>query len=78
MEAAAELGALKALVQCGALKPYMKKSDAFRLYGRKQVEYWIANKLVTPRKDGDHSAAWRIDRIEIAVLAKASDTLRYL
>jgi len=74
----AELGAIHALVQTGHLKPYLKKSEAFRLYGRKQVEHWINDGSITPRKDGDYSAAWRIDRLEIEALAKATELLRYL
>ena len=78
IDAAAELGAIQALVQTGQLKPYLKKSEAFRLYGRKQVEQWIAEGAITPRKDGDYSAAWRIARMEIEVLVKVTALLRYL
>jgi len=74
----AEMGAVTALVKTGQLRPYLKKSETFRLYGRKHVEHWIDDGLVTPRKDGDHSAAWRIDRLEIEAVAKAIELLRYL
>ena len=67
----AELGAIAALIKTGQLRPYLKKSEAFRLFGRKHVEHWIGEGLITPRKDGDHSAAWRLDRIELEVLSKA-------
>lgn len=77
-DAAAELGAIQALILAGRLKPYLKKSEAFRLYGRKHVERWIADGSITPRKDGNHSAAWRIDRMEIAALAAAIQLLSYL
>ena len=75
---AAELGALQALIHTGQVKPYLKKSEAFRLYGRKRVEKWTAEGLIKIRKDGDHSAAWRIDRMEIATLAKTIELLSYL
>lgn len=78
LQAAAELGALHALIQTGHLKPYLKKSEAFRRYSRKKVERWIAEGFITPRKDGDHSAAWRIDHMEIATLAKTIELLSYL
>lgn len=78
LQAAAELGAVQALIATGRLKPYLKKSEAFRLYGRAKVENWINEGAITPRKDGDHSAAWRIDRMEIAILARASELLSYL
>lgn len=78
LQGAAELGALQALISIGHIKPYLKKSEAFRLYGRKQVEKWTGEGLVKIRKDGDHSAAWRIDRMEIATLAKTIELLSYL
>jgi len=77
-KAAAELGAITALVHAGKIKPYLKKAEAFRLYGRNQVEHWIAEGLITPRKDGDHSACWRIDRLEVEALAKAHLLLQML
>lgn len=78
LQGAAELGALQALISIGHIKPYLKKSEAFRLYGRKQVEKWASEGLVKIRKDGDYSAAWRIDRMEIATLAKTIELLSYL
>ena len=78
LEKAAEMGAKHALCNIGKLKPYLKKSEAFRLFGRKHVERWIAADLITPRKDGDHSAAWRIDRLELEALQNAVEILHYL
>lgn len=72
---ASELGALQALAKVGTIKPYLKKSEAFRRFGRKNVEQWISQGLITPRKDGNHSAAWRIDRIEIEVIYKAKSAM---
>ena len=71
MKASAEIGAITALVNCAKLKPYLKKSEAFKQYGRANVEHWLESGLVKPRKDGDHSAAWRIDRIELEIISKA-------
>ena len=76
--AAARLGSTHALIQSSRIKPYMKKSEAFRQFGRKNVERWIAQGWITPRKDGDASAAWRIDRMEIEVLAAAIGLQQYL
>lgn len=78
LQVAAELGALHALIETGQLKPYLKKSEAFRLYGRNRVEHWIGENAIKPHKDGNHSAAWRIDRMEIALLAAANELLPYL
>jgi hypothetical protein len=78
LEQAAEMGAQMALTHMGKLKPYLKKSEAFRLYGRKNVEQWIGEGLVKPRKDGDCSATWRLERMELAAIAKSNEALRYL
>jgi hypothetical protein len=78
LEQSAELGAIAALVRCGELKPYLKKAEAFRLYGRYNVEHWISEGLITPRKDGEHSACWRIERLEVEALVKARLILQYL
>lgn len=71
VEAAAELGALSALIRTGKIKPYLNKSEAFKMHGRAKVENWVRDGLLTIRKDGDHSAAWRIDRLQIELLAKS-------
>lgn len=68
VSAAAQLGATIALVRTGHLKPYLTKSEAFRRYGRKNIEKWIGLGLLTIRKDGNHSAAWRLDLLEIEFL----------
>jgi hypothetical protein len=74
---AAEMGANLALSRTGKIKPYLKKTEAFRLFGRKDVEHWIEEGLITPRKDGDHSACWRIDRLELEALVKAHLILQF-
>lgn len=65
---ASRLGAIQALIAKGHIRPYLKKSDAYRLYGRTNVDKWLKAGLLTPRKDGSHSAAWRIERMEIELL----------
>ncbi|RYZ21427.1 MAG: hypothetical protein EOP49_47050 [Sphingobacteriales bacterium] len=67
----AELGATIALIKAGHLKRYLNKSEAFKKYGRRNVEHWVADQQIKVLKDGDNSAAWRLDRIELEVLAKA-------
>ena len=74
----AELGAVIALIKTGKLRPYLKKSEAFRLYGRSNVEHWIEEGLITPRKDGGQSASWRIDRIELESIVKSRQLLQIL
>jgi len=74
----AALGAIMAMVATGSVKPYLKKTEAFRRFGRYRVEQWIYLGMVTVRKDGNHSAAWRIDRLEIEALASAEKLQRWL
>lgn len=73
---AAELGAKQALCAVGILKPYMTKAEAFRLFGRKNIEHWLELGLITPRKDGGQSARWRIDRLEAESIKYALELLR--
>jgi len=78
LEEAAEMGGRVALSRIGKFRPFLKKAEAFRLYGRRNVEHWIAQGLVTARKDGDHSASWRIEWLEIESVFKAKSLMRYL
>jgi hypothetical protein len=75
---AAELGGTLALIKAGKLKPYLKKSEAFRKYGRANIERWAAQGLITVRKDGEYSAVWRIDRLEVEVIVKSIALLQIL
>jgi hypothetical protein len=75
---AAELGAIATLVSTGKLKPYLKKSEAFQLFGRSVVEHWAEQGLITIRKDGDFSAAWRLDRIELEIISRSLKILQIL
>ncbi|AMP99805.1 hypothetical protein QG516_21265 [Pedobacter gandavensis] len=75
---AAEMGAKLALARTGKIKQYMNKSEAYRIYGRANIEHWIDQGLLTRRKDGNYSAAWRIDRIEAETIRKSLDALLYI
>lgn len=74
LEYAAEIGALSALIHVGKIRPYLNKSQAKRKY--KDVEKWIDKGWVSVRKDGNHSAPLRIDRLELESVAKANDFIR--
>lgn len=75
---AAELGAMTALSKTGVIKPFVKRSDAFRMYGRGTIERWVKEGLITPIKDGEASAAWRLDRVELENVARTSNRHTYL
>jgi len=78
LQHASELGAKQALVKTGKIKPYLTKNESFRQFGRKNVEHWIEDGLITIRKDGNHSATWRIDRMELETIATAKTLLQLL
>ena len=75
---AAEIGATRALAAVGSIKPYLNKQEAFKLYGRSNVNRWLKEGLITPRKDGTASANWRLDRVELETVSKASNRHTYL
>lgn len=78
LQAGAELGATITLIETGRLKPYITKAEAYRRYGRKNIERWLEEGLLTPRKDGNHSAGWRINRLEAELIVKARFLLQHL
>ncbi len=78
LEQAAEMGAKMALIKTAKIKPFLKKSEAYRAYGRTNIEKWIELGWITHRKDGNDSAPWRIDRIEVEAISKATYFSRYL
>jgi len=78
LQQAAALGAKAALVQTGKIKPYLTKAESFRLYGRKNIEHWINEGMITARKDGELSASWRIDCIEVEAIIRTTEILQSL
>ncbi|PAW95734.1 hypothetical protein CKK33_17090 [Mucilaginibacter sp. MD40] len=75
---AAELGAIIALTRTGKLPPYLKKREAYRRYGRRNIDQMLAKGELSIRSDGNHSAAWRIDRIEIEAIVRGLEIWRQL
>ena len=74
----AEMGAKKVLQEIGYIRPYLKLKEAQRLYGSSDVNRWIKEGLITPKKDGPRNSSVRIDRIQIEAVAKASNRASYL
>lgn len=74
----AELGAIIALTETGKLSPYLKKREAQRKYGKGKVEGWLASGQLTIRSDGNATAAWRIDRLEIEAIVRGLELWRQL
>jgi hypothetical protein len=75
---AAELGATRALAQAGVIKPFLTQAEAFRLYGRGNVESWVTAGLILSKKDGDFNTKVRLDRIQLEVIAKSNNWKAYV
>lgn len=69
---AVENGAGMALAKTGALRPFLTKAEAYRLYGRSDVDRWIAEGLLHP------NTRKLIDREKLAQVAAASNRVTYL
>ena len=74
---AAELGGTRALIGIGKLSPTISKAEAYRLYGRSQVNRWIDEHLIIPQKDGENTCRVRLDRMRLETIAKSSNRLSY-
>lgn len=75
---AANIGAIKALSEIGAIKPFLKLREAQRLYGTSVVNRWIKEGLINPIKDGNRTASVRIDRVQIEAVARTANRASYL
>lgn len=75
---AANVGAITALKNAGVIKPYLKLSEAQRLYGKAIVNRWISEGLIAPIKDGERTSSVRIDRTEIEAIARTCNRATYL
>lgn len=77
LDDAAERGATLALTKAGNIKPFINQSEAYRLYGRANVDNWIRKGLITPNKDNkSNNSQVRIDRIQIESVSKRNNRIR--
>jgi len=75
---AAELGARRIAKELGISKPFMSQNEAWKIYGRRTIERWIEEGLITPQKDGNATSKIRLDRMELETLSKSSNRHTYL
>lgn len=73
----AEAGAMKALTEVGLLKPYLSKQEAYKLYGRSDVDRWIKEGLIKPERDS-FTSKWRLDRVVLKSISSASNRHTFL
>ena len=73
LQAIIEVAVNKALLNSKSLTPYLSLNQAYRMYGRKTVDRWAAEKLITVIKDGTGTSKCRIKREEIELVAATSN-----
>jgi hypothetical protein len=71
-------GTDKALMESGQLPDTLTKAQAFRLFGRTNVERWISEGLVSLVKVRGGSCKKFIDRLKLESVARASNRITYL
>lgn len=74
---ATEQGASKALLQSGHLQGQLSKAEAYRLFGRGNVDRWISEKLIGPIHS-ERSSRKYLDRKKLEVIAASSNRITYL
>ncbi len=77
LEAAAEIGAMKALKHAGHLKAFMSFNEAAKTYGKAQVEKWIRSGQLKPL-DNAAGTMIRLDRIRLATLSTSQSLIKYV
>jgi hypothetical protein len=71
-------GTNKALIESGQIPDTLTKAQAFRLFGRSNVERWISEGLVNPIKQRGNSSKKFIDRLKLESVARSSNRTTYL
>ncbi len=77
MQDSMELGVKKTLVELGLLTPYLSKQQAYKMYGRAQVDRWLKEKLIGKIKDGTNTSSMRLSRMELEMVAKTSNRMSW-
>jgi hypothetical protein len=77
LKAASELAVSQTLMKLGLLKPYLSKAEAYKIYGRKQVDRWLREKLISKIKDGTNSSTIRLSRTELETIAATSNRMSW-
>ena len=71
-------GTQKTLVKCGVLSDNCTKAEAYRFFGRSDVDRWIAEGLITPAIKNGKVSKKCIDRIKLEQVAASSNRITYL
>jgi hypothetical protein len=75
---AVNLATLKMLAESGLQKARISKAEAYRLYGRSQVDRWISEGLFEPFETKIYTSQKGIDRVKLEAIAADSNRTTYL
>lgn len=73
IQAAYKAGYDKCLQDRGELSKYISRNEAHKIYGRRTVDRWADEGLITIIKDGEKNCRCRILREEIELVAGMSN-----
>ena len=71
-------GVSKALMETSGLPLYISKADAYRTYGRSNVDRWVTEGLITPTTDRNKDSKNFIDRLKLDKVAASCNRITYL
>lgn len=75
---ATEQGASKALAESGQLQDQLTKAEAYRLYGRGNVDRWISESLISATSSKGEISRKCLDRKQLEAVAASSNRITYL
>lgn len=70
-------GAGKAIAVNGGLPAHICKAEAYRLYGRSDVDRWIAEGLIVPAATAGKASKKLLDRTILERVAASSNSITY-
>jgi len=78
LRSAAEQGASNALTEGEQLKCQITKAEAYRIYGRGNVDRWVNEGLINPTHCKDNLLKKCLDRTKLEAVAASSNRTTYL
>lgn len=77
LKTAAEQGVSNALAESG-LQDWLTKADAYRIYGRGNVDRWVSEGLISSHPCEGGTSRKCLDRKELETVAASSNRITYL
>lgn len=77
LKKAAEKGTANAIKEEQTVPDQLTKADAYRLYGRSNVDRWLQEGLISKQQPTDTSQIF-FDRSELEAVAASSNRITYL